>query len=71
MPKCEDMIMDELEATGLPYEIRPAKSHRQVRLCGRMCGILPLKQVSEDKRAALNVRSQIRRAAAKLKENRT
>lgn len=53
-----------LEATGLPWEIEPARSsnHSKVRLAGAMVGIVPCKGGAEFGRAEKNLISQIKRA---------
>lgn len=61
-------VREALEATGLPWDITKGKRHRQVRLCGRLVGVLPHKGVNgdADQHAQKNVIGQIRRAAQEL-----
>lgn len=69
-----DAIKKDLDATGLPWRIEEGKKHLKLRLGRRMVGILPIKgkrgDMSQDRRAYLNVRSQIRRAASELHARR-
>lgn len=52
-----------LNATGLPWKITTGKKHRQVRLDGKLVGVLPFTSKREDPHAIKNVCAQIRRAA--------
>lgn len=57
-----------LADTGLPHDIETGTNHLKVRLAGRMICVIPLKGRSSatNKRAHLNTRSQIRRAAKSI-----
>lgn len=71
MPASSDKrIVQALDATGLPWAITKGKRHRQVRLCGRLVGVLPHKGVNgdADQHAQKNVIGQIRRAAQEMKD---
>lgn len=40
--KIPEQIRDALDATGLPYEVKPGKRHYKVYLSGRMCTVFSL-----------------------------
>ena len=64
------LIQKELETCGVPYRIEQDDHHGKIYLGengGFMCGIFPTIGKSPNRRAELNVRSQIRRQARKLK----
>ena len=65
------VILEELESCGLPFVFEYGANHVHIRVSGRLAGILPggknAKQGS-DIRAVLNVRSQVRRIVAAVKE---
>lgn len=53
-----------LADTGLPWALEAGARHLKVKLVGRLVGIIPLNGRNEaDRRARLNIRAQIRRAA--------
>lgn len=58
-------LRPELEATGMPWSTATGSKHIKLYVGTRLVGILPLKDrgSSRSKRAALNIRAQIRRAA--------
>ena len=57
-------IEQELDATGLPWEITLGRKHYQVRLGGKLVGILPRGPLKESNhRAIKNLRAHIRRAS--------
>lgn len=57
----------ELDATGLPWRLEIGKSHRKIRLAGRLVGILPHgKKQEADRRQLLNTIAQVRRMAKEL-----
>ncbi len=62
----EDQLREELKKTGLTWEIVPGGRGRQIRMCGHLVGVIPNSTKKDDKRAFLNVRAQIRRAAKEL-----
>lgn len=60
---CEADIVQMLEGSGLPYEIVSSKRNRQVRVCGRLCGVLPHGvRHNTNPHAFANVAAQVRRA---------
>lgn len=60
-------IKQELENTGLPWDIERGSRHLKLKLSGHLVGILPGDGRSAmEGRALKNVVSQIRRAARKL-----
>jgi predicted RNA binding protein YcfA (HicA-like mRNA interferase family) len=61
--KTPSEIIKALEATGKPYEIVKGSRHQKLKLNGQLVGILPLKAGGDrDRRAMMNVLSQIKRA---------
>lgn len=61
-----ESIRPELDRTGLPWQIVDGRRHKKIILAGRLVGILPLcdkGSLGRNRRTALNIRSQIRRAA--------
>ncbi len=64
-------IQDTLNATGLPWTLANGRKHKQIRLSGKLVGILPTGTSSDaDKRVVLNVCAQIRRASKELSNGR-
>lgn len=61
-----DSVEGWLKETGLPYSIEKGSRHRKIKPAGRLVGIYPMGGKGDHKRAALNIRSQIRRAAREL-----
>lgn len=62
-------IEQELNATGLPWSLQNGRKHQQIRLSGKLIGILPHgKESSANPRSTLNLRAQIRRASKELKD---
>ena len=61
------IILDALKETGLNYAIENGGRHFKLKLENRLVGILPFGKGSSDKRAELNIRSQVRRMASELK----
>lgn len=58
-------IIKALEETGAPYAFEPGTRHVQIRVGGRLAGILPRGSTRHDgKKAILNTIAQIRRAAS-------
>lgn len=65
MIKIPDTVRRELEGLTVPYEIREGSRHHKLIVNGKFCAILPKGGGnSNSRRADLNIRSQIRRAAA-------
>lgn len=62
------MIRRTLLETGLPWRVVPGKGHQKIELAGRLVGVLHSKSTDSDRRATLNIRAQIRRAAKEMKE---
>lgn len=60
-------VVQELESTGLDYNLEQGTKHLQIRICGRFVGIIPTNCKATEGRAMLNVISQIRRAAKEIK----
>lgn len=61
-----DSVKQWLQETGLPYSIETGSRHRKIKLAGRLVGIYPMGGKGTHKRAALNIRAQIRRAAKEI-----
>lgn len=62
-------VVQALEATQLPWEIKDGGKHFKITLSGRMVGILPKgTSRNEGGRALLNLLGQIRRAAKQIRE---
>jgi hypothetical protein len=68
--RLDPSIRSALEATGKAWEIVEGRKHHQIRLDGRLVGILPKGSGTSDPRAVKNSITQIRRAAAGLPLNR-
>jgi len=62
--KLPDLIRKELEALSCHWHISEGSKHYKLHVNGVFCGIISKGRVPDHKRAWLNVRSQIRRAAA-------
>lgn len=62
--KSAALIYRALEQTGLPYEIKNTGGHRKIVLAGRVVGVMGVNCKDTNLRPAMNVVSQIRRAAA-------
>lgn len=56
-----------LEATGLPWEIEDGHGHVKIKLAGHLVGVMRRNKAGHNKRAEMNVVSQIKRKAAELK----
>lgn len=54
-------VSDELNATGLPWTIRPGKKHLHIRVDGRLVAIWP-RRPKDRPRGVHNIIAQIRRA---------
>jgi len=63
----EPLLKDALEQTGLTWDVVEGKRHHHIRLEGKLVGILPKGSHHNNRRATLNLRSQIRRAAEEFK----
>lgn len=59
-------IVTALEETGIDYTVERGTRHVHIRLAGRLVGTVGVKSRSADRRAVLNVRAQIRRAAKEM-----
>lgn len=60
----------ELDATGLPWGLEIGKTHKKIKLSGRLVGILPHgKKQEADRRSLLNTISQVRRLAKELQKS--
>ena len=62
------LIQEELDNCGFPFDIERGSRHWKIFIGGEMCGIFPMIGKSPNRRAELNVRSQIRRQIRKLQE---
>ncbi|MFC3724426.1 hypothetical protein [Neoaquamicrobium sediminum] len=62
-------LRPELDATGLPWSTSVGTKHIKLYLGARLVGILPHnnRASDRDRRAHLNIRAQIRRAARDMK----
>jgi hypothetical protein len=62
-------VREALDETGLPWAIVPGKKHHQIRLKGRLVGILPHGPLrAANARGVKNLVAHIRRAAKDLTE---
>lgn len=61
------LIQEELENCGFPFRLERGTRHWKIFVADTFCGILPSSGDSPNRRAALNVRSQIRRQVQRLK----
>jgi copper(I)-binding protein len=53
-----------LIAMGQPWELKPGGRHIKIMVCGQLAGVLPINGKCEnDRRATLNIVSQIKRVA--------
>lgn len=65
MLKIPDVVKKELDGLIVPWEIKPGARHHKIFVNGKFCAILPMgRPTQRAPRADLNIRSQIRRAAA-------
>ncbi len=66
-------VKQALDGCGLPYSLEMGKRHIHVKLMGRLVGVLPRGKTNGAiyNHANKNVVSQIKRAAARLKEDPT
>lgn len=62
-----NLIKRTLLETGLPWRTVPGHGHQKIELAGKLVGVVPSSKQDGDRRATLNVRSQIRRAAKEMK----
>lgn len=62
-----DIIRRTLLDTGLPWRTVPGHGHQKIELNGKIVGVVPMSKKDGSKRATLNVRAQIRRAAKEMK----
>ena len=53
-----------LAAIGQPWEMKVGGSHIKIMVCGQLAGILPKNGKCDDRRATLNIVSQIKRVAS-------
>lgn len=66
--KLDPRVKKTLEETGLPWHIEAGSKHFKIRLCGRLVGVYPQgKKTEADRRANMNVISNVKRAARELK----
>lgn len=59
-------IREELEKTGLSWEIMQGSKHKKIYLQGRLVGILPRDGKKGAERTVCNTIAQIRRAAQSI-----
>lgn len=69
--KIPALIKEELDQCGVPFNIEQGTRHCKIFIGNVMCGIFPTIGRSANRRAELNVRSQIRRQVKRLKGNCT
>jgi hypothetical protein len=63
-------VLDEVTAAGLQYCIQEGSKHYQIRVAGKLAGILPKGKslkADTDRRALLNMRAQVRRVIKEVK----
>ena len=65
--KIPALIKEELDRCGVPFAIEQGTRHYKISIGNVMCGIFPTIGKSPNRRAELNVRSQIRRQVRMLK----
>lgn len=70
MTRLSPILETALSETGLPWALEPGHGHVKIRLAGRLAGVVPSGKNARDghKRAALNVRAQIRKIAAEMEK---
>ncbi|MFA7239008.1 MAG: hypothetical protein WC091_02775 [Sulfuricellaceae bacterium] len=61
--KLPTLIQSELDSLTLPWRIEAGSKHAKLYVNGQFCGILCKAKQPNSKRAWLNIRAQIRRAA--------
>lgn len=70
-PNLEPFVYDELDRTGLPWEIVPGSKHNKIMLAGRMIGVFAI-GMNGRSRERFNNRKHVKRIralAAQIKEN--
>lgn len=60
-------VLRALDETGLPWQIEHGKTHRKIKLCGHLVGVICGSKERADRRAELNVIHQIKRKAQELR----
>lgn len=63
--KLPALIRNELDNCTVPYTVEHGKRHWKIFVGGILCGILPMNGKYTNRRAELNVRSQIRKQTKK------
>lgn len=59
--KVPPTIQEELDSSGVPFSIKRGSRHFKIFVGGALCGIFPMNGKFPNRRAELNVRSQLRR----------
>jgi hypothetical protein len=67
IPKVIRDELDALTSRGVSWEVSPGKKHIKVKVLGQLVGILSRGHNEREPRAALNLRSSIRRAAGEAR----
>lgn len=71
MVKIPKIIKEELEKCPFDWTITPGSDHHKIIICGKMVGIFPKGGGTfPNRRAGLNVRSQIRQHIRRLKNGK-
>ncbi len=59
------IVLREIETLGLPWRVEVGRGHCKLYVAGRLEGVPGVNLQDADRRAALNVRAQVRRIAAR------
>lgn len=72
LPSILEKVMKDLDDARVPYSVERKRRHLAVRVGRKMAAILPLDGFGNEsnRRANLNTRAQIRRAAAEWKASK-
>lgn len=65
--KLPALIQKELDQRDIPHKIERGSRHMKIFIGGALCGIIPMNGRSTSRRAELNVRAQIRKQIASIK----
>ncbi len=65
--KLPALIQKELDQCDIPHKIERGSRHMKIFIGGVLCGIIPMNGRSTSRRAELNVRAQIRKQIASIK----
>lgn len=64
-PRLPSRVQEALETVGLPWELVNGNKHIQIRVAGRLAGVLPRNGTGAP-RSVLNTVAQIRRIAKEV-----